>query len=416
VLKATTQAGAVLDLTGWVPPDSFRGRVEVGNFSLQGSNVADSTKANIGLRRAGKFDNDAIGSTYFHDIVISQTGGPCVDIYEAYLCDFSQIIAVTPVGAKVNDVPYMIFRGCNGNRFLGLGFRSISASDDTGVSGALVVTDDGLYQSEENVWLAPWFDYLHIPTGGTLISNKANLQKWRDVYFVDCGKEVGATGTSYVRFAPSALTNYGGNIWDGTVPGRDSDAATSPDVGIEVTQSNNFITGVKGFKGTNVSLASGVSNTTVILGGSWSGATNAAVVNNSGNTTNVFHDHRNRSHTWGTWKQDEVEYGMRISSLLTPANGTLELGSSGAKVQGVDKFLYGNGDAIYFRDVALNAMGQIDKFTGWQLRGAVQFVNPGTQTTAPAAGAAAALPATPGAYVRLNIGGVQGVVPWYPLT
>lgn len=289
VLHASTQTGAVLDLTGWVCPGSFRGKVEFGNFSLRGSGVADATKVKIGLRRA----TDALGATRCHDIVVLDTGGACLDIFKAYLCDFERILAVTPVSAQANDVPYMIFRGCNGNRF-GLGFYSLAAAADVGVSGALVVTDDGTYHSESNEWIAPWFENLHIPTNGTLIANKANMQNWRAVYFVDCSKEAGATGTSYATFAPSAFTNYGGNIWDGLVPGGDPTGATVPDVGILMSQSRNRIAGTKGYNGRNVTVTTGVDYTYVHLAGAVSGAGGPAVLDNSGLTGtdnhNVFID------------------------------------------------------------------------------------------------------------------------------
>ena len=414
VLYASTQTGAVLDLTGWVCPDSYRGRIEIGNFSLRGSNVADATKVKIGLRNS----TNAIGSTTFRNIAISQTGGPCVDMYMAYLCDFERITAVTPVGAKANDVAYMIFRGCNGNRFVGMGFRSISASADTGVSGALVVTDDGVYQSQGNEWIAPWFEFLHIPTNGNLINNKANAQNWRGVYFVDCGKEVGATGTSWVNFAPSAFTDSGSNLWDGIVPGRDSASTISPDVGIAVTQSRNMILGPKGYKGTNVVLASGVTNTTIILAGAQSGATDPAVVDNSGNVSNVYFDHMNRTHRWRSWVQDETlaasgGAGMRISDPATPAAGALWLGTSGIRVQAASGVLYATSDSINFRDSTLAQMGFADRFAGWQLNGAIQLVSPATTTVAPAAGGAGALPATPAGYVTITIAGTARKLPYY---
>ena len=415
VLYASTQTGAVLDMTGWVCPDSFRGHIEIGNFSLRGSNVADATKVKSGLRNS----TNAIGSTTFRDIAISQTGGPGVDFFQAYLCDFERITVTTPVSAKANDVAYMIFRGCNGNRFVGMGFRSITSAADTGISGALIVTDDGISGAQGDEWVAPWFEYLHIPTNGTLINNKANAQNWRGVYFVDCGKEVGATGTSSANFAPSALNDSGGNIWDGTIPGRDPSSATSPDVGINVSQSRNLFIGPKGYKGTNIVLAAGVTNTTVILAGAQAAATDPAVVDNSTNLTNVYFDHMNRTHRWGSWTQDEMLQstggaGMRISDVLAPTGGALHLGTGGARIQGAASAqLYSTADSIYFRDSTLAAMGQADRYAGWQLNGAVQLVNPGTSTTAPAAGAAAALPATPAGYVTITIAGAARKLPYY---
>jgi len=410
VLHASTQTGAVLDFTGWVVPDSFRGRVEFGLFSLQGSNVADATKTNIGMRNALA----ALASVYIHDIVISETGGPCVDMLDLYLSDFARITAITPVSAKANDVPYMIFRGCNGNRFDGLGFRSMTASADTGASGALVVTADAVNHSESNEWIAPWFEYLHLPTNGSFISSAAVTQNWRGVYFVDCSKEVGATGTSFVTFAPSLYGDSGGNLWDGVVPGKDGSSTTSPDAGITVTQSRNLIMGVKGYKGTNVVIASGVTNTYTMLGGGVSGATDLAVVDNSGNITNVTLDNFNQFYAMGGYSQQKGSVpGPQFFNPATPANGGVEVGQSGVSFQAVGVSGYLTTDSLIFRTVGLTQMGQADKFAGWQLNGAIEFVSPVTQTTAPAAGAAAALPATPAGYVTITIAGTARLLPYY---
>ena len=65
--------------------------------------------------------------------------------------------------------------------------------------------------------------------------------------------------------------------------------------GREMRQSGNRITGVKGYKGTNVIIASGVQHTYVELGGSESTSTDLAVVNNSGNATNVIIDNYTQS-------------------------------------------------------------------------------------------------------------------------
>jgi hypothetical protein len=372
VIKASTQSGAVLDFTGYLWPASFEGRVEFGNFAIQGSGVADATKANVGLRNSGS----AAGSAYFHDIAITGTGGPCVDFFQAYLCDFHRITAVTPVSAKANDVPYMIWRGCNGNRMTGLGFRSLTSSTDTGPSGALVVTDDGTYQSDENVWTGTWFEFLHLPTNGTYINNKANGQKWRDTYFVDCSKESGATGTSYVTFAPSAFTDSGGNIWDGQVPGKDPAASTSPDTGINVTQSRNRVQGVKGYKGTNVTIGSGVGFTYVDLGGGVSGATDPAVVDNSGlgaSNTNVWRDMVNRVQTVGTWQQDEQTVaaggaGPRFTDPNNSGRGAVWLGNQGhrllAVAGGVSSMF---SDSHNFKNLDGTSNGYVDKFAGWSI-------------------------------------------------
>jgi hypothetical protein len=243
----------------------------------------------------------------------------------------------------------MIWRGCNGNRMNGLGFRSMTSSADTGPSGALVITDDGTYQSDENNWNGTWFEYLHVPTNGTLINNKANGQKFRDTYFVDCSKESGATGTSYVTFAPSAFTDSGANVWSGLVPGKDPGNATSFDTGINVTQSRNRIEGVKGYKGTNVTLASGVGFTFVTLGGESSGATDAAVVDNSGQTTNVVIDS-----TQGLWNQTVGKTVVGATCYIGNTSGPYFLNSGGA--------LYPRSDSTGFQALDATPILSLNKF------------------------------------------------------
>ena len=148
------------------------------------------------------------------------------------------------------------------------------------------------------------------------------------------------------------------------------------------------------------------------------GATDAAVVDNSTNLTNVYFDHVNRTHRWGSWVQDEILQagggaGLRISDALLPAAGALHLGNSGIRIQAASGFLYSTADSIFFRDSTLAQLGNADRYAGWQLNGAIQLVNPGTTTVAPGAGGAGALPATPAGYVTITIAGVARKLPYY---
>lgn len=288
VLHAPTQDGPVLDLDGWTVPSSFRGKVEFGLLGLRGSGAADPTKANSGLHRGSV----AISSVTIHDIVTSETGGPGVDVFDLYLSDVERVTAVTPVGAKANDVPYMVFRAGNGNRLYGLGFRSMDSSNDVGVSGALILRDDGTGNTCTNdVVKAPWFEFLHMPTGGTLITVAANRCKIEDPYFVDCAQEAGATDTSFVHFAVPAggAPDQGGNELTGVIPGAQAGVNTT---GVLVSQSRNRITGAKGYNGGNVTLETGVEFTYAALGGSVSGTgVSSAYVDNSGKTNNTLLDY-----------------------------------------------------------------------------------------------------------------------------
>lgn len=358
VIYASTQTGPVLDFTGYVFPDSFLGRQSVGGFAVQGSGVADPTKVRSGI----KLPSTSAGSMDFHDIAISGTGGPCLDADRAYLNTFNRITFSTPVGAKINDVPYVLLKGCNGNTFNSLGFRSISASDDTGAGGALVITADGsnTYPSEGNQFYGAWFEYLHTPTNGTLIHCAANLQVFSDTYFVDNSKEAGATGTSHVRFVDGTVASAGGNNWRGLVPGRDPASAASIDTGISVTQSRNRIEGVKGYKGTNVTLNATAGDTYIDLGGGHSGATDAAVIDNSGVTTNTYIDHYLRTERRGSWVMTEQPSGPQFSNAAVPANGAVTLGNGGVAFIAVSGQLYENADIHYFRTAAGTTNGMLE--------------------------------------------------------
>jgi hypothetical protein len=288
VFYASAQTGPVLDFTGWVQPVNFQGKVRHGGFHVKGSGAADPTKVNSGVRLA------AISSTCFADIAVSNTGGAAWEHVQSignavYLCDFERIVLSTPISAKTNDVPYMFMNESNGNRFRGVGFRSLSGSADVGVSGAVVIVGNASHSGHDNKWDACWMENLHVPDTGTLISNAGNTNIHDGWQFFDCFKETGAAGTSFARFTAPTTPNLGGNLWRGVVPGKDT-GTNSIDCGIDMQQSHNAVTGVKGYKGTNVIIAAGVQNTSVRLGGAQSTASDPAVVDNSGNTTNLIVD------------------------------------------------------------------------------------------------------------------------------
>lgn len=290
VFHASSQAGPVLDFTGWIAPTNMVGRVEHSGFMIKGSGSADATKANVGIRVG------SAASTKFRDISIRDTGGPCLKLqpptpgYACYFCDFESIVLYTPVSAKANDVPYLHSIEANGNRFRGIGFRSISSSADTGVSGAVVFEGSASYPSHDNLLDAWWFEFLHVPDTGTIVNLSANTNTIRDFQFFDINRESGATGTSYFRLLPSVVTDFGGNKITGLIPGDNNGGATSVQYGVDVRQSRNAIHGVKGYKGNNVLLASGVGYTSVNLHGAQSGATSAGWVDSSGQTTNHLVD------------------------------------------------------------------------------------------------------------------------------
>lgn len=289
VFYASTQTGPVIDWTGWVPPtNAFTAKVRHSDFLVRGSGVADPTKANAGMKFA------AMSSSTFVDIAVRDTGGPCIDINPTpgngfYLCDMERLTLNTPVGAKANDVPYFRAIEANGNRFRGIGIRSISTSADVGVSGAVVIAGNASYSGHDNLYDAWWFENLHVPSGGTVVAHANNTNTIRDFQWFDVFKEDGASGTSYFRFTAPAVPNTGGNLLTGVIPGKGTNA-NDLDMGVDMQQSRNRVHGTKGYRGTNVVIGAGITNIDVDLGGAVSTATDPAVVDNSGSPTNTTRD------------------------------------------------------------------------------------------------------------------------------
>lgn len=290
VLWASAQAGAVLDMTGWAAPASFRGAVEFGKFGVKGNNVADPTKANAGIKNTGA----AQAGMWWHDIVIDATGGPCVDYKDIYVSVMERVTCCTPVGANANDVPYLIVRGNNGTTFNSIGFRSMVTGLNTGPGGALVVTDDGVSAASNSKWNSTWFENLDIANGGCLIRCEGNNHQFAGTYFTDEGIDAGATNTCYVWFKNVVNgSNYGGNTWRGLVPGNGGSVGIT--TGIKVSQKAQRIEGGKAYNGANVTLDAGVTGCYVSIGGSIQGVQGgpSAFVDNSGNTTNTLLDFYN---------------------------------------------------------------------------------------------------------------------------
>lgn len=290
VFRALSQNGPVLDFTGMQMPANAIGRLRHGGFLVEGSNVADATKANIGMKIG------AVWGVKFSDIAIRRTGGPCIKIIPpspgnaCYFNEFSEIVCHTPVSAKANDVPYFHAIEANGNRFSGIGFRSSTSSDDTGVSGAAIIEGSATYPSHDNKFSDWWYEYLHVPSGGCLFSLSGNANIIQDFQFFDLSKESGATGTTHFRLLPSTVVDQGGNMIRGQIPGTWTSSPIVVDSGVEVRQSGNAVDGIKSYKGGNVILFSGIGRTSVRLIGALSGATDLGWIDNSGQTTNRLID------------------------------------------------------------------------------------------------------------------------------
>ncbi|KJQ55079.1 hypothetical protein RS85_01138 [Microbacterium sp. SA39] len=296
---ASSQDGPVLDFSGWLRPQSFQGKTTHGGFNVVGSGVSDARKRNSGIRFS------KLSSTLFADIAVRQTGGPGVEGVAqpgdaVYLCDFERIIVSTPVDAQVNDVPYWIFNEMNGVRLRGCGIRSTARTNDCGISGAVVFRSNRTYSAQSSLIDGFWVEYIHVPTDGTIFAVQANKYVFTDIQYFDAHKLPRATGTSHMRFTEPSF-NLGGNLVRGVIPGNGT-SATDIDTGIEMNQSGNAVTGVKGYNGQNVLLMPGIGGTTVELLGAEANASRPGWVDKSGSTSNTLVDHHLGERLYGRRK------------------------------------------------------------------------------------------------------------------
>ncbi len=289
VFRAYNQTGPVIDLREWDWPTSFLGKACWRDFVVQGDGTADATLANAGLS-LGSLSN-SFGGCVFRDIVIRGCGGPNLTMEQAYLCDFVGITMSEPVGATVNDVPWVYLSASNGNRFWGLGLRGVVTDNNCGASGAVRLVPNATYPCKLNQFDGMWVENLDVPTNGSVVQVEGNENAFRDMQVFDTYRVAAATNTCMVRFKPSAIQDAGGNIFDGEVVGNGG-ASIEVAYGIHVQQSRNVITGVKGYKEKNVLIDAGIDYTTVELRGGFSGLANsgAAWTNNSVEIHNYLSD------------------------------------------------------------------------------------------------------------------------------
>lgn len=284
-IRAIAQTGPVLDFNGYGWPDYFRGHLTFGEFVVEGDNVADSTVTHHGINFGDGTLAHATGGARFHNIVIGKTGGIPLRMDTVYLSDFERITLLTPVGVVTNNVPYMWGTNVNANKFTRIGLRGLGGSADTAAKGAVIIEDGGGYPSYGNQFDSWWYEYLHCQTGGSFFCIRGNINTINDFSFSDCGPEVGSSNTAVFRFEKAAVDagKGGGNILRGLVPG--SAGAGYVTTGVVISQAGNYINGVKGYKGSNVTLLTGADNTTAILGGAYTTATDPAFINTGGITT-----------------------------------------------------------------------------------------------------------------------------------
>jgi len=331
VIKAVTQTGPVLDFTGYLTPYDFMARPYVGDFMVKGDGTS-------GTAKKGVYFPASTGGWTIRNIGILATGGVGLDMVDCYLGLVDNVIVSTPVSCVTNNVPYARFTGCNGMN-VKMGFRSTLFSDSD-----LDVPADGVLATRSSAAMFHrgkfecWFENMHLGTGKSCVVAQTNQCIYSDFLYFDIKKVTGATGTSYFRFEPSGVSDSGGNIYRGIVEGDFNGGANYPDFGVDVLQSWNRIEGVKGYRGNNVRLNAGVGNTFVSLGGRAGNATTAAVVDNSGVTTNVL------SGAWTT-------YTPVLTAATNPTLGT------GSTVVGSRYTVDSNAKVTYTFDIKFGTSG-----------------------------------------------------------
>lgn len=287
LLEFVSQTGPAIDFTGFVYPHGQRGKVTFSDFAVKGDGAAG--KKGI-LLDTGEGGSSGIN---LRDIIVYNTGGVGLHVKDHYLSEFSGVVVCNPVNSASSDIPWVLLEGANGNRYIGLGLRSLNFNDavaDVPPSGALRVIAGSLFQHHLSVFVAPWFENMHVGQDSAMVVTQSNKVTFSDPQFFDCYRVVGTTGTTHFRVEAPGSQNYGGNIFRGLIPGKGGGATNEIEAGIDLRQSSNHIHGVKGSGGNNVVLASGVGYTSAFLGGAENPGNNVGIADSSGVNTNTLID------------------------------------------------------------------------------------------------------------------------------
>lgn len=397
------QTGPVLDMDGFVSPAAFIGKVPFRDFTVSGDSQPDATLTHKGINLVN------VSATSFARVVVNNTGGPGLFLgTQSDLNEFDGVVLTPPIGCDTNSVPWLHIRGtCNSNTFNKCGLSSTGSSNDGPFP--VLIEDDGTGVPILNSFNECWSENVHVPTNGRIVVSKGNLNHHNHWYHYDPVLVAGATGTAQAELAAPAVTDEGGNSYTGVIDGADPLAA-----GLIVSQSNNAVIGVKG-QGTSpfVTLAAGVTGASVRLFGSY-GAPTSGIADNSGTPSNFMQDMNTLKEGGATLQVGNGGAGLYIRYTAASGNPTLMLANSTGKqwefrVDEASNELvvdYWNGGARTPGIIQWNIDGTL------LVKGGLGF-SPATATVAPAAGAAAALPATPSGYMTVSVDGTDRQVAFY---
>jgi hypothetical protein len=252
--------------------------------------------------------------------------------------------------------------GCSGGTGTMATGDTVIARPDC-ASGCVRFFDGTTYSVDQNLFDAWWFEYQHLPSGGTLFDMQGcNDNALRNFQYFDLSKITRASGTSHIRIRPpgagGVAANFGGNHITGVIPGKGT-AAINIDMGIDVQQSGNSMVGVKGYYDTQVVIASGVARTFVMLGGTQSGATGVAVTDNSGTTSNVVIDASNGFQLTAGTLRGGAAVMSGVLQLTKTNSPVIQIGAEGGfaalRIDQVGSLFWGSGSAT--QDISLGRVG-----------------------------------------------------------
>ena len=296
VLQGSAQTGPVLSAIGTGPngfgayTDHFMGIRTLSGFTVRG----DGANAEQGLH---------IENTHalrLQDIVIRNTVGVGLYAERAYFVTVDNVIITNPVDVVTNDTYWVELRNVNSWQTRNLMLNGLYGGPHVGASGAVLIADNGSFESEMNTFhfIA---ENLLCPEGCVgIIDHTGNMNQIQvDVW--DC-YDSGTVTTPWavVRLRPvtrSAAANYGGNVITGQStliahwPHRQVDESAFIDItayGAYIEQDNNAVHAVPGYIDKTVYLASGVKNCHIDLIGSYFEPSADHVVDDSGETTNYI--------------------------------------------------------------------------------------------------------------------------------
>lgn len=315
VIEVVNQTGPALNFTGFNPGHNFVGSLQFSGFAIKGDGTADSSTDTLSFDKVGAVltlggatkkgvyaPANTLQGVTFSNILITNCGGIHFDVIEMYLSQVTNLRVTDPIACVANNVPCVRMRGCNGTNVTGLGIRILGSAGSANIAAAgavrLEASIGANYYWDRATFYGCWTENCWIPTNGSIVVSQTSGIIHNGWMHYDARKPTGATGTSCMRFEPSAVGGtVSGNLVTGVIPGSDH-SATAFDYGIELAQSYNQVNGTKEYPGNNVQINSTIRESFIMLGGSrGSGSTTAAVTDNSGRQDNTIIDS-----TVGLWQ------------------------------------------------------------------------------------------------------------------